>query len=412
MRLAIAALLVVWLGLGVAPVSAGDASDLERGVAAFQAGDFPAAIASLTAARASDPADLDTQLLLGIAYYRIDDLARARPLLLAAARSPDAETRDSARIFLGLIADAAGDGDAAHRYYDGVARSGSSLAQSGQQLLARNRGERFAVVAVLRPEVDSNVPLLPATAEPTASGTIDSDLFMLGDISARPFESIALVIDEAVSFRKQARLADYDAASSVSSATWSHRDTTYRAALGYHLDASLLGGARYQLGHTADAALRRAIVGRFGIAVSYQLVARTLFPEAYAGYTGTTHTGTARLSWISPALELEAGYVIARERTDDATLSALASGGQLAARLRLGHLDLRLFTQVTDRRYDPAAMGRRDLHARADLALYLDLSSHLGGLIGGTMLHDASNQIDLGYAKWTGYLGVVIAASR
>lgn len=410
MRLALAALLLV--GLEVAVRAEAD-TDLERGVAQFLAGRFSAAIASLSAAHATDPADLDTQLLLGIAYYRLDDPDRARPFLLAAERSSDPETRDSAQIFLGLIADASGDTAEAHRYYDSVASSTSSLAESGRQLVDRDRGERFAVVAVIRPEIDTNVPLLPATAGTTADGAIDSDLFLLGDISVRPFAASALVIDEALSFRKQARLGDYDAASSVSSATWHHRGEAYRVALAYRFDASLLGGARYQIGHTAEASLRRAIAGPLGVALGYQLVARTLFPDAYAGYTGVTHTGTARLSWSRRTAEVELGYVIARERTDDAMLSALASGGQLAAQLRIARIaDVRLFTQVTDRRYDAAAMGRRDLHARAELSLFVDLSAQLGLVFGGSLLHDASNQIDLGYTKWTAYTGLVIATSR
>lgn len=415
-RFAIAALLLLEV-----TAHADATSDLEHGVAEFQAGKFAAAIAPLAAAHAADPSDLDTQLLLGIAYFRLDDVARARPFLLAAVRSPEAETRDSARIFLGLIADAAGNPAEAYRYYDSVARSGSSLAQSGQQLLDRGTGgdtggatgDRFSVIAVFRPELDSNVPLQPATAAPGPGGTLDSALFVLGDITVRPFRSLPLTIDEAVAFRKQARLSDYDIASSVTSVAWHHRGPMYRAALGYHLDASLLGGERYQLGHTVDAALRRAIAGPLGVAVSYQLVARTLFPAAYAGYTGTTQTGTARLSWSTRAIDAELGAVIAREDTDDAALAALATGGQLSTRLHLGGAaDLRVFTQLTDRRYDEAAMGRRDVHLRTDLSLYVDLSSHLGGVIGGALVHDISNQMDLGYTKWTGYLGVVVAASR
>jgi tetratricopeptide (TPR) repeat protein len=408
MRLA-ALPIVLGLALHVAPARAGDDVALERGVVEFEAGRFAAAIALLKVAHASDPSDLDTQLLLGIAYFRIDDVARARPFLLAAARSSDAETRDSAHIFLGLLADAAGDATAAHGYYDRVARSGGSLAQSGQQLLDRDRGERFAAIAVLRPEIDSNVPLLPTTAAPADGSTLDSDLFLLGDVSVRPIDGEGLTLDEAVSFRKQARLVDYDAAASVTSATWRERDETWRVALGYHFDASLLGGARYQVGHTADAAVRRAIEGPLGVALGYQLVARTLYPDAYAGYTGVTHTGTARLSWSAPALELEAGAVIARERTDDPTLAALARGGQLTARIHAGHADLRAFAQLTDRRYNGAALGRRDTHLRAEASLYVDLSSNVGGVIGGGLLHDVSNQMDLGYTKWTGYLGVVVA---
>src|SRR5689334_15811305 len=71
-------------------------AELERGLARFQAGEFAEAIAPLRAAHAFAPQDLDTALLLAIAYYRCDDIARARPLLIAAADSPDPEIRDSA----------------------------------------------------------------------------------------------------------------------------------------------------------------------------------------------------------------------------------------------------------------------------------------------------------------------------
>src|SRR5215470_15220410 len=100
-----------------APAFADAADDVERGVARFQAGEFAAAIEPLAAAHAAEPSDLDTALLLGIAYYRCNDADRARPLLLAAERSSDPETRDSARIFLGLLAAAAGDGTDALDYY-------------------------------------------------------------------------------------------------------------------------------------------------------------------------------------------------------------------------------------------------------------------------------------------------------
>src|SRR5215470_3827110 len=97
-----AAAMLTWAAPGTPSVSADTGGDLERGLARFQAGEFAAAIAPLAAAHAADPSDLDTGLLLGIAYYHCEDLARAKPLLAAAAASQDPETRDSARIFLGL----------------------------------------------------------------------------------------------------------------------------------------------------------------------------------------------------------------------------------------------------------------------------------------------------------------------
>lgn len=409
------AIALAWAALGPRTAAADDVSDagaeLERGVARFQAGEFAAAIAPLLAAHAAEPSDLDTSLLLGIAYYRCDDVAHARPLLVAAAGSPDPETRDSARIFLGLLADATGDAEAAHGYYDSVARSGSSLAASGRELADRGRGDRFAAGLVIRPEVDTNVALLPATATATGSDAADRDLFVLADLHLRPFTGVGLVLDETLAYRKQAELTAFDMGSSVSGLTWSHRGAAYRAALGYHVDASMLGGALFQVGQTADASARRAIAGSFGVAASYQLVARTLYPDAYAGYSGMVHTGTARLSWLADAWDLEVGAVVGREATDDPTLSALAAGGQLAARLRLGRADLRVFARATDRRYDAASQGRRDVQVRADASLYIDLASHLGAVLGGTLLDNRSNVMDFGYVKWTGYLGVVVATA-
>ncbi|HET7502861.1 MAG TPA: hypothetical protein VFK02_17685 [Kofleriaceae bacterium] len=411
--------LALGLALGLAivvglagPALADDDLSLERGIAQFQAGQFAAAIAPLAAAHAADPSDLDTQLLLGIAYYRLEDLARARPLLVAAARSPDPETRDSARIFLGLIAEADGDLRAAHGYYDVVARGASDLADSARSLRDHDRGERFSAIVALRPEVDSNVPLLASTAMPTGGSTLDTDLFVLGDASVRPFRRFPLVLEQSLSFRKQARLVEFDTLASATSARWAHRDDVYRAQLGYRLDVSTLGGAQYLVGHAGEASARRAIAGSFGLAATYQLAQRSYAPAEYAGYTGVTHTATARLSWLAQAYEVEVGYVFARELTDDAALSATTQGGQVVARINLASgADLRLFGVVADRRYDPAALGRHDVTVRGDASLYLDLWSHVGAVLGGSLLENASSAMDQGYTKWTAYLGLVLATA-
>ncbi|HEU4728664.1 MAG TPA: hypothetical protein VFT22_12260 [Kofleriaceae bacterium] len=395
------------------PALADDGLELERGIAQFQAGRFAAAIAPLAAAHAADPSDLDTQLLLGIAYYRLDDVAHARPLLVAAARSADPETRDSAHIFLGLIAEADGDAQAAHRYYDVVARGTSELADSARSLRDHDGGQRFTAIVAIRPEVDSNVPLLASTAMPTGGGTLDTDLFVLGDASVRPVASVPLVLEEALSFRKQARLVDYDTLASATSARWAHRGELYRAALGYRLDEATLGGAQYLLGHTGEASARRAIAGAFGLAATYQIAARSYAPAEYAGYTGVTHTATARLSWLAPSYEVEAGYLFARESTDDAALSATTHGGQVTARFRLAAgADLRLFGVVADRRYDAASLGRHDVSMRGDASLYLDLWSHAGAVLGGSLLENDSSSMDQSYTKWTAYLGLVLATAR
>lgn len=415
--LGLAIVLALVVGLTGSAMADDDLS-LERGIAQFQAGRFAAAIAPLAAAHAADPSDLDTQLLLGITYYRLDDLAHARPLLVAAAASPDPETRDSARIFLGLIAEADGDLRAAHGYYDVVARGSSDLADSARGLRDHDSADRFSAIVALRPEVDSNVPLLASTAMPTGGSTLDTDLFVLGDASVRPFRRFPLVLEQAVSFRKQARLVDYDTLASATGARWAHRGDVYRAQLGYRLDASTLGGAKYLVGHAGEVSARRAItggqgwLGPLGLAATYQLAQRSYAPAEYAGYTGVTHTATARLSWLAAAYEVEVGYVFVRELTDDAALSATTHGGQVLARLNLATgVDLRLSGVVADRRYDPAALGRHDVSVRGDASLYLDLWPHVGAVLGGSLLENASSAMDQGYTKWTAYLGLVLATA-
>jgi tetratricopeptide (TPR) repeat protein len=408
-RLAIAAALVTVVLSG--PARADAAADLELGVARVQAGEFAAAIAPLRAAHEADPSDLDAALLLGIAYYRCGDDARAQPLFAAAAQSADPDTHDGARLFLGLLADRAGDAEAAIGYYDSVSRGGSSLAASGQQLLARGRGERLSAALVIRPEIDSNAAVLPAASIPADGSASDRDLLLAAELHVRPFQAIGLVLDQAVAYRKQAQLTELDMASSVSGASWGGRAGAYRGAIGYHIDVSTLGGVFFQLGQTFDAAGRRLIAGAFAVAASYQLTARTLYPDAYAGYTGLVHTGAAKLSWLAGAWELELAGLAVREATSDPTLAATGAGGQIAARLRLGRIDMRVVARAIDRRYDAAAQGRRDLQVRGEAALYVDITSHLGAVIGATMLDDHSNVMADSYAKWTGYLGLVIATA-
>ena len=101
--------------------------------------------------------------------------------------------------------------------------------------------------------------------------------------------------------------------------------------------------------------------------------------------------------------------MVGRESTEDAALTVLAAGGQIAARVQFWRADLRAFVRATDRRYTEDTQGRRDVQVRADASLFLDLTSHVGAVLGGTWLDDRSNVMDAGYAKWTGYLGVVVA---
>jgi hypothetical protein len=172
--------------------------------------------------------------------------------------------------------------------------------------------------------------------------------------------------------------------------------TRVRATIAYHLEAMLLGGARYEIGHVAEASYRHDVVG-----VRYTFAARDYAQDAYAGYSGLEHTGVLEAHWR----ELTIGYVLDRDSTDDMTLAANSQGGRadvVAGPFRGSAL-------VLDRRFDE--LGRTDVQVRVDGALFLELSKAIGGVVGATFVRNASNTPDFDYTKWTLFAGLVIGAA-
>jgi tetratricopeptide (TPR) repeat protein len=375
-----------------APAHAGDVVALERGTAAFRAGDFAGAIAPLEAAHAADPRDPDTALLLGIAYYRVDRSGEARPLLELAEAAGDADAQASARVFLGLIGEAGGDDERARGYFTLVAASSTELHASGQLLLDKSGPERWALVAILRPGYDSNVAVLPATASAQGMHSADADMTLIAAATGRPSLDLPLVLDETVVYRKQAQLAAYDMFTDTLGGT----ATLGGARVAYHFEAALLGGARYELGHVAEASYRS---GAFG--ARYTFAARDYAQAAYVGYSGLQHTGALEAHWH----DVTVAGVVDRDSTDDAMLAATSAGGR--ADVHAGAF--RGSAIVLDRQFDEA--GRVDVQARVDGALFLDVSRSVGAVIGAALVRNASNAPDFDYTKWTVFAGLVIGAS-
>jgi hypothetical protein len=394
--------------------AAGDGDGaFERGVERFSAEDFAAAIAPLRAALAASPSDRDAELLLGISYFRTGDDASARPLLAEVSRADDADDAATARVFLGLLADRDGDNDLARSYYDAVARSSTELAATGRALAARGAPDRWSLVAVLRPEVDSNVALQPgaAIAMPGAQAA-DADLFALAGATVRPLDAVPITLDDTLSYRKQGRLTSYDLLANSLGATWDHAGDALRASAAYHFESSTLGGARYQLGHVGELAGRYALTDGWGAAARYTIAARDYAPDAYAGYSGIYHRGELGLDWAdrARAVELSVGYVIARELTDDASLAATGQGARAAVRVVAWKgAELRADIEGQARVFDDASMGRRDVVVRGGAAFYVDLSSAWGVVVGATALRNASNVADFDFTKLTAYAGLVAA---
>jgi tetratricopeptide (TPR) repeat protein len=400
--------IAVWSSTAVADAP----TAFERGLERFQANDFAGAIAPLSEAHAASPADPDAALLLAISYYRLGEPDRAQPLFAQAERDGDEDDRASARVFLGLIADARGESARARGYYALVAHSPTELGVSGRMLLERSGPERWSVVAIVQPGYDSNVALQPATASVGPPGVGrdagDTDVSLIAGGTVRPSLALPLVLEDTLLYRAYGRQHDYDMLGDVIGGTATLAGTDNRASLGYHFDASLLGGSAYQQGHLVDAMARHDFA-QLGVAAYYTFADRVYYPATYAGYTGVTHTGVAELASGS---QLAIGYVIERAITDDATLSDLGQGARASAVLRpWSTAELHATALVIHRAYDAAAMGRVDLQARADAALYMDVSRAFGLVCGASFVRNASNAADYDYTKWVVFAGVIAAAS-
>jgi tetratricopeptide (TPR) repeat protein len=387
--------------------TAAHADTFEDGLAKFQAEDFAGAVPLLEQAHAATPSDADIALLLGIAYYRTDARDRAKPLLEQAERDGDEESKASARIFLGLLAEDAGQDERANVYYEQVARVSPELGASARLLIDQAGPARWLVVGVMRPEVDSNVALLPMTSgRGHNKGSADGELDLVLAVSARPIDAVPLVVDQTLSYDKHATMTEYDMLADRVGATYTVTRQRNRGSLAYHFEASRLGGERYQLGHVVDIAGRRRLGDALALGGRYTFAARD-YGGSYSDYSGLSHTGLVQIvrGTRSQPLELAGGYEVQR---DGSSVTMFAHGPRGDVRWRMWKRgELRASIVVQDRIYD----RQRDLFAWAQAALYVDVSSTFGLVTGASGTLNASDSKQSGYTKYTAFAGVIVVMS-
>jgi tetratricopeptide repeat protein len=416
-RLAVSALtLAACAGLGIGPAHAVELSEADRATAIFESGDMLKARAALEEACAHDPTDLDLLLLLGITRYRLGRVEDAEPLIERASEADDPETAASAELFLGLIAKERGEEEGARAHLEEVASSHvAELAESGADLARALAPARASGFFLLSSEYDSDVALLPISqAASTFGGDADAAAYMLGSGSVRPIATFGLTLSDSASYRHYLHRTDFDLFSNVAAARWEHLGTKDRIGLRYAFEAMTLGRSLLLFGHVAEAGWRRALLGRFGGALRYQLRRRDYHVDAYAPYSGTTHTGYLEASYGTPdrPFELDVAYVLARELTGDPAFTATAQGARLFGRGSLGPSFVILSATLLMRQFDALDGGapRRDQNLAGDLTLGLGVASNLALIAGATVLRNVSNVPDYDYAKWTVSLGVEVFA--
>jgi hypothetical protein len=382
-------------------------SPLERGVALFQQGKFAAAAVALEEARRDDPHDADAGLLLGIAYYRLHRSDEAEPLLRESAASSDPDSAASARIFLALIAYDQEDEGRARALLEPVAATPSTdLATSARALLDRSRAAPLSLFAMLRPEVDSNVPLQATAPAAGTASQVDADVLALGSLSWRPAEGVPLALDASASYRQQVRLTDYDFFSA--SAGLGYDDGTLE--LGAGAEAMTLGSAFYGAGGAGQVGAHLQLAPAVAPHARYGLRYRDYRLADYEGYTGFTHTGVAGVTLGARHGELggDLDYVLTREQTRADELVVTGHGAHGALRVRLARVSVVVGGTVSWRLYD---LGRRDVQAALDASVAVDLTDHLGLVAGSTFLRNSSNLADADYTKVTAFAGVYVAGT-
>ena len=380
---------------------------LEQAVARFRAGDFAQAAALLEPLATESPDDRDVALLLGIALVRSGRAAEAmRPLAVAAA-SPDAETAASAHLFLGLAAAELGDTEEARVRFAEVAASPSiELAAGARRLLAP--AAPLSAYLLVRPEIDSNVPLLPgAFGVDPSSEAADAALLLLGSLDGCLGADVRACLVDTLAYRRHARLRAYDSLVNLAGARLAARRGPSTLSLGYTFELARLGGDAFALGHLADAGWRQRLARGLWLQVDYRFLHRDYQIPDYAPLGGPAHNLSAGLRVRSGALFFEIAGVGLREDAETAALSATGGGARLAARARItGALSAGAGALLLGRRFDE---GRRDAQLRADATLSLALDDRFGLVAGLELLANASNDPEQDLGKLTAYIGVEMA---
>ncbi len=231
----------------------------------------------------------------------------------------------------------------------------------------------------------------------------DAYAVLVVSAAVRPFRRAGLTIEDTASYRQEARLYDFDLFANLASARYDYSGSRACLTAGYGFETMTLGSELYAIGHVAQASARARLAGGFGLDAGYTLADRTYYPNGYAPYTGPTHGGLAGIDFRD---RISLSYVILRELTVDPGFVATAQGARLQARTPLGaHADGAVTAWAIARLFDG---GRRDTQLHADASLVLDLTAHVGFVVGASVLRNLSTDGDYDYLKVTAHAGIDI----
>jgi hypothetical protein len=364
-----------------------------------------AALAELCAGDRGGPA---SPLQRGIDAYLDGDDDRARRELGLALAGGDPDVA-GARFFLGMLALRAHDHGAA---LDELERAAADPRYAGPAAEMRRLAARDGLIALLAAfevEADTNVELLPET--PPSMSTLgppvaDVSSLVLAAVAAHPLPWLTL--DDAFSWRAQARLTQFDLVENRAGARVEWRRGRHDFQLGAGLDYDAVGGETYLIAGGGRLGYGGALTRSLALDASYALRWRDFATQdSFSGWQQQARIGVA---WHSPRVEVSAALLGVRDGAADPIYADLGGGLEVGARWR-PLFGVRLAARVTflGLRFDAAEPDgplREDARLSGGLDAEVDLGDHFLALAGVELTSNSSTVEDFRYTQAVAHVGL------
>jgi tetratricopeptide (TPR) repeat protein len=355
-------LLFLALLLFALPASAEDA--FEAGLSLLRAGDRQAALLTLEPLAAKG--DTAAALLAGICRYELGEPEKARPHLLLAAQDP--EVSDAAELFLGLLAQDAGESRTAQIHFERAeaTRDPALRVAAGDLRRLASRSGRLQTRAELNTGYDSNLTLAPDGA-PGRSPPRDGFTALQAEVGGRLSGGTGPYLLGQGNLRRHLFERGFDTAGGEVALGLQLGSERQHLRAEYSLGHEWLGPSPFRLSHGPTVRARMIRSGWLADG-SYLLRFDRFAHPAVVGYSGPSHLAQAAVL-ARPAATLSVGPALRSSwvLTDDPTLGWSEHGAALrvrwvpAARLKVS-ADLGLALRL---RPLPGATAQRHLEAAA-----------------------------------------------
>ncbi len=380
-----------------------------EGLDLMSRGELREAIEVFEQLRAAGP-DASASLLEGVCYYRLGDDLAASPLLREA--EADLEVRDSARLYLGLVALRRGESSQAASLFDAVASgAGYGIVASDLALLARRTG-RFSVSAVTSLGWNSNLTLAPFGYASTGDSDGSASIALNG--AWRPAGENGPFVRLGGGYQQQFHLQQFNLGSLAGALGWQlgHADRAILAEYSYSY--SVLGGSPY-LSANRLLASGWLTSGSFEVTATY-FARFESYQSVYSPFSGTLQWAEARGAWwLGPTMRVGVSYRVGADGVSQDYLSWIEHGPHADFLLQLGR-SLRVGFDATlgFRPYRGAIPGQGTtrfdtLLAGAALAEY-DLGNHWAAQLSVAPHTTLSNLSEFSYFAFVPTLGIAYIA--